>query len=154
VNGYFTVATEARQSDYARPDDGLPHTLEHLVFMGSEQYPFKGVIDQLAGRSLAQGTNAWTDVDHTAFTLTTAGPQGFLSMLPVFLDHILFPSLSDAAFLTEVHHLAPDGFDSGASLHQHTHTHTHTALAAWPPADPRTTQHCRGEEGGQGGSGA
>ena len=25
----------------AHDDDGLPHTLEHLVFMGSEQYPYK-----------------------------------------------------------------------------------------------------------------
>ena len=29
------VATEAHD------DDGLPHTLEHLVFMGSENYPYK-----------------------------------------------------------------------------------------------------------------
>jgi len=25
----------------ASDDDGLPHTLEHLVFLGSEDYPFK-----------------------------------------------------------------------------------------------------------------
>jgi len=25
----------------AHDDDGLPHTLEHLVFMGSEEYPYK-----------------------------------------------------------------------------------------------------------------
>ena len=31
----FVVATEAHD------DDGLPHTLEHLVFMGSEKYPYK-----------------------------------------------------------------------------------------------------------------
>ena len=29
VSGYFCVATEAED------DDGLPHTLEHLIFMGS-----------------------------------------------------------------------------------------------------------------------
>ena len=29
------IATEAHD------DDGLPHTLEHLVFMGSEEYPYK-----------------------------------------------------------------------------------------------------------------
>ena len=29
------IATEAHD------DDGLPHTLEHLVFLGSEDYPFK-----------------------------------------------------------------------------------------------------------------
>jgi len=70
-------------------------------------------MDQLANRSLAKGINAWTDVDHTAFTLTTGGPQGFLSMLPVFLDHILFPMLTDAAFLTEVHHVTAEGVDGG-----------------------------------------
>jgi hypothetical protein len=31
----FSSATEAHD------DDGLPHTLEHLVFMGSEKYPYK-----------------------------------------------------------------------------------------------------------------
>ena len=36
VDGYLVLATEAHD------DDGLPHTLEHLVFMGSEDYPFKG----------------------------------------------------------------------------------------------------------------
>lgn len=35
VNGFFTLATEADS------DDGCPHTLEHLVFMGSESMPFK-----------------------------------------------------------------------------------------------------------------
>ncbi|XP_050092688.1 uncharacterized protein C05D11.1-like isoform X2 [Anopheles aquasalis] len=36
VNGYFSLATEAYD------DDGLPHTLEHLIFLGSEKYPYKG----------------------------------------------------------------------------------------------------------------
>lgn len=31
----FLLATEAHD------DDGLPHTLEHLIFMGSEKYPYK-----------------------------------------------------------------------------------------------------------------
>lgn len=50
----FFSATEAFD------DDGLPHTLEHLIFLGSEQYPYKGVLDLLANRCLASGTNAWT----------------------------------------------------------------------------------------------
>jgi len=33
-------------------DDGLPHTLEHLVFMGSKKYPYKGVLDVIANRCL------------------------------------------------------------------------------------------------------
>lgn len=51
---YYVLATEAHD------DDGIPHTLEHLIFLGSENYPFKGVLDLLANRCLASGTNAWT----------------------------------------------------------------------------------------------
>ncbi|KIH60042.1 peptidase, M16 family [Ancylostoma duodenale] len=71
-------------------DDGLPHTLEHLVFMGSKKYPFKGVLDVIANRCLASGTNAWTDQDHTAYTLST-----------------------DSQFATEVHHINGKGEDAG-----------------------------------------
>lgn len=33
--------------------------------MGSEKYPYKGIIDHLANRGFSNGTNAWTDNDHT-----------------------------------------------------------------------------------------
>ena len=96
VDGCLVLATEAHD------DDGLPHTLEHLVFMGSEDFPYKGVLDLLANRSLASGTNAWTDTDHTAYTLTTAGDVGFRNLLPIYLDHVLYPTLLPRAYLTEV----------------------------------------------------
>lgn len=35
------MPTNRRGSWQAHDDDGLPHTLEHLVFLGSEDYPFK-----------------------------------------------------------------------------------------------------------------
>uniref|UniRef100_A0A182NNB5 Uncharacterized protein n=1 Tax=Anopheles dirus TaxID=7168 RepID=A0A182NNB5_9DIPT len=107
VNGYFTLATEAHD------DDGLPHTLEHLIFLGSEKYPYKGILDLVANRCLASGTNAWTDRDHTCYTMTTAGSEGFLSLLPVYLDHILYPTLTDSGFVTEVHHITGQGEDGG-----------------------------------------
>lgn len=75
-------------------DDGLPHTLEHLIFLGSEEYPYKGVLDLLANRCIAEGTNAWTDTDHTCYTMETAGSEGFLSLMPIYLDHILYPTLT------------------------------------------------------------
>ena len=114
VNLFGVVATEAVTvaGKYHR-DDGLPHTLEHLVFLGSQQYPFKGVLDKLANRCLAEGTNAWTDVDHTAYTVSTAGSEGFLNLLPVYLDHILCPTITDAGFVTEVHHVNGEGQDKG-----------------------------------------
>lgn len=55
---------------------------------------FQGVLDLLANRCLAQGTNAWTDVDHTCYTVMTAGSEGFLNLLPIYLDHILYPTLT------------------------------------------------------------
>ena len=57
VCGYFCLGTEAQD------DDGCPHTLEHLVFLGSREWPWKGVLDCLANRAMARGTNAWTDVE-------------------------------------------------------------------------------------------
>lgn len=57
TNGHFVIASEIFD------DTGRPHTLEHLVFLGSKSYPFKGVLDQLANRAGSNGTNAWTDTD-------------------------------------------------------------------------------------------
>ncbi|KAF8307697.1 hypothetical protein DL93DRAFT_2064630 [Clavulina sp. PMI_390] len=107
VKGYFVVATEIFN------DSGVPHTLEHLIFMGSEKYPYKGVLDNLANRAFAAGTNAWTDTDHTAYTIDTAGEQGFLQFLPIYVDHILYPTITDASFVTEVHHINPAAEDAG-----------------------------------------
>ncbi|KAJ7630999.1 Metalloenzyme, LuxS/M16 peptidase-like protein [Roridomyces roridus] len=107
VNGYFVVGTEIFD------DSGCPHTLEHLVFMGSEKYPYKGIIDHLANRGFSNGTNAWTDNDHTAYTVSTAGEQGFLQIIVPYIDHILYPTLTKAGFVTEVHHIDPKGQDSG-----------------------------------------
>lgn len=45
--------------------------------------------------------------------MTTAGKDGFLELLPIYLDHVLYPTLSDAGFITEVHHVSGDGDDGG-----------------------------------------
>ena len=81
--------------------------------MGSEDYPYKGVLDILANKCYASGTNAWTDIDHTAYTLTTAGADGFCSMLPIYLDHVFYPTLTDEGYHTEVHHVTGEGKDGG-----------------------------------------
>lgn len=106
VNGYFTLATEIFD------DSGSPHTLEHLVFMGSKSYHYKGLLDKLASRAYGT-TNAWTATDHTAYTLETAGWEGFAQILPVYLEHLIVPTLTDAACLTEVHHINGEGNDAG-----------------------------------------
>lgn len=106
VLGYFALATEIHD------DSGAPHTLEHLCFMGSKTYRYKGVLDKLAARAYST-TNAWTATDHTAYTLETAGWEGFAQILPVYLEHIIMPTLTDAACYTEVHHVDGDGHDAG-----------------------------------------
>ena len=106
VNGYFAVATEIDNNT------GSPHTLEHLVFMGSRKYPYKGLLDTLGSR-LYSTTNAWTSVDQTVYTLTTAGWQGFKTLLPIYLDHLLSPTITEEACLTEVYHIDGDGKQKG-----------------------------------------
>lgn len=106
VNGYFTLATEILD------DSGAPHTLEHLVFMGSKNYRFKGLLDKLSSRAYA-GTNAWTATDHTAYTLESAGWDGFAQILPVYLEHVIVPVITDEACMTEVHHVDGEGNDAG-----------------------------------------
>ncbi|PVH14974.1 uncharacterized protein CXQ87_005253 [Candidozyma duobushaemuli] len=106
VNGYFAVATEI-------PDDsGCPHTLEHLVFMGSKKYPYKGLLDSLGQRFFSY-TNAWTAIDRTVYTLTTAGWEGFQKLLPIYLDHVFNPIINDEACLTEVYHIDGKGKEKG-----------------------------------------
>lgn len=106
VTGYFALATEIHD------DSGAPHTLEHLIFMGSKSYKYKGVLDRLATRAYSN-TNAWTATDHTAYTLDTAGWEGFAQILPVYLEHVILPTLTDAACYTEVWHINGEGEDAG-----------------------------------------
>lgn len=106
VQGHFAVATEIAD------DSGSPHTLEHLVFMGSEKFPYKGFLDTL-GNQFFSSTNAWTATDQTVYTITTAGWEGFKTMLPIYLDHVLFPTLTDEACLTEVYHIDGTGDEKG-----------------------------------------
>lgn len=106
VQGYFALATEIFD------DSGAPHTLEHLVFMGSKSYQYKGLLDKLATRAYSN-TNAWTATDHTAYTLDTAGWEGFAQILPVYLEHVILPTLTDEGCYTEVHHIDGEGNDAG-----------------------------------------
>ncbi len=85
---------------------------QHLVFCGSRLFPSRGYLDYLATRNLSVGTNAYTTDDHTSYQITTAGAQGMLNVLGVFADHVLYPTLRDAQFTTEIYHL------DGSAKHQ------------------------------------
>ena len=62
---------------------------------------------------MADGTNAWTATDHTAYTLTTAGEEGVLNLLPVYADHVLYPTMTPEGFRTEIHHVTKEATDKG-----------------------------------------
>lgn len=92
---------------------GHPHTLEHIIFLGSQNHPQRGYLDNLACRSLSDGTNAWTETEHTAYTAKTAGLDGLLNLLPCYLDHVLRPVINRPAFDSEVYRILPDGKEAG-----------------------------------------
>ncbi|KAJ2657487.1 hypothetical protein IWW48_004502 [Coemansia sp. RSA 1200] len=101
-------------------DKGIPHTLEHLVFCGSKRYPTRGYMDALAAHNYSMGTNAWTSVDHTCYTLAAAAEDAVANVLPVFLDHILNPLLLDEHFVTEVYHYDETGKEKGVVFSEMT----------------------------------
>jgi len=79
--------------------------------MGSEKFPHKGILDLLANRGFSNGTNAWTDTDHTAYTVSTAGEQGFLQLLPIYVDHILYPTITNSGCVSFcILHYHPDPY--------------------------------------------
>lgn len=95
-------------------EDGLPHCLEHLTFMGSKKYPYKGFLDSLANVTYAVGgTNATTYSDYTEYFVENVGHNGFLAMLIPYLDHLFNPLLLKEHFTTEVHHIDAEGNDGG-----------------------------------------
>ena len=107
VYGHFCLPTPAFDND------GDPYILEHLIFMGSEDYPYKEALDFLADSCLAKKPSSWIRKDHTCYTVDTVGTAGFTQILPIFLDHILFPTLRPEDFVTEVHHIDGKGYDIG-----------------------------------------
>jgi len=102
----MSFATEASDNR------GLVHCLEHLCFMGSGEYQ-KGYLDHLATRCGCDGANAATEPDHTSFSFEAAGEAGVLAILPVFVNHVLCPSLTEDAFVTEIHHVNGKGARQG-----------------------------------------
>lgn len=48
------------------------------------------------------------------YTLSCAGTEGFLRLLPVYLNHVLFPTLTKSGFITEVYSITETGEDNGA----------------------------------------
>ncbi|KAJ2787422.1 hypothetical protein GGI15_000724 [Coemansia interrupta] len=95
---------------------GTPHTLEHLVFCGSEKYPYRGYLDALASHNLGQPLNASTHKDMTLYKFVGLCQEGAANVLPAVLDHIMHPIIQDNHFATEVYHVDQEGRQQGVVL--------------------------------------
>ncbi|GAA5991721.1 hypothetical protein JCM5350_000584 [Sporobolomyces pararoseus] len=102
-----TVVTEIFDSS------GVPHTKEHLTFTSSKHYPYSNVLDAIAGRLMTAGVNAATSTDNTTYTVESASEEGMLEIIPVYLDHILFPLMDENIFKTEIYHINGKGEEGG-----------------------------------------
>jgi Zn-dependent M16 (insulinase) family peptidase len=82
--------------------------------MGSRQYPQQGYLDHISAQYYSLGTNATTYRDMTTFELTTVNSHSVATLLPIYLDHIFHPLLSEDCYRTEIHHISGDtGEDAG-----------------------------------------
>lgn len=86
-------------------DNGCAHALEHLIINGSQKHPYRGVLNKLD-----ENASVWTNIDHTVFKFSVTN---VLTALPVFLDHVMFPLLSDEDYILDVHHIDGEGKDGG-----------------------------------------
>ena len=89
-------------------DDGLPYLLQSAIFYGD-------ALNIPAIHSLGKDREYGHKVDHTCYTLSTAGTSGFLEILPIYVDHILFPLFKTKDFLTEVRRIYDDSDDVAKS---------------------------------------
>ncbi|KAF7458445.1 Insulinase like metalloprotease [Cryptosporidium felis] len=106
--------THCRMSFTTTPSNnkGIPHALEHIIFNGSQKFPFNDSIDKISNRLCCPYTNAFTTDDSTSFEFESTNDQGLVLMLNVWLDHLFNPLFSEESFLTEIVHL-----DGNAEFH-------------------------------------
>ncbi|GAM17943.1 hypothetical protein SAMD00019534_011180 [Acytostelium subglobosum LB1] len=110
VNASIVVPTEAHNNK------GLPHTLEHLVFEGCDQVPYREYIEVLAHRCFSAPSNAYTSEDHTCYSIESVGPDGLLSYLPQLLRFVMAPTLKTSDFVTEIYHVDGRGAEQGVVM--------------------------------------
>ncbi|KAN0023417.1 hypothetical protein ACTFIU_011587 [Dictyostelium citrinum] len=97
-------------------DKGLPHTLEHLIFTGCNDIPYREFLEVLSNCCLSAPCNAYTAEDHTCYSIDSIGPEGILTYLPIYLKYVLTPTLKESDFVTEIYHIDSNGKDQGVVL--------------------------------------
>jgi len=75
-------------------DDGLPDAVAHLVLAGSEDYPYKHILNRWSHRCYSLCAKIRTYQDYTCYSMKASESKGFFSLLPIYLDHLLYPAFT------------------------------------------------------------
>eukprot|EP01133_Synstelium_polycarpum_P004122 gene4122-4813_t len=110
LNASIVVPTESIN------DKGLPHTLEHLVFEGCDEVPYRDFIEVMSNRCFSAPSNAYTCDDHTCYSVESVGPDGIIAYLPALLNFVFTPTLKPSDFVTEIYHIDGLGQEQGVVL--------------------------------------
>ncbi|ESP94900.1 insulinase family protein [Pseudoalteromonas luteoviolacea] len=78
---------------------GMAHFIEHMLFLGTEQYPIKGEFSQVVSQS-GGNSNAWTGTEHTCYFFDCLANK-FDSLLSRFADFFIAPLFEQSALNDE-----------------------------------------------------
>lgn len=84
---------------------GVAHILEHCVFCGSKNFPYKDPFFSMLRRSLKTFMNAMTGSDCTFYPASSQIKEDFYNLLTIYIDAVFFPCLRKVSFLQEGHRI-------------------------------------------------
>lgn len=86
-NKSFIIGFNTPQKD----STGVPHILEHSVLCGSDKYPVKDSMKEIATGSLNTFMNAFTYPDRTLYPVSSMNDKDFDNLVSVYLDAVFCP---------------------------------------------------------------
>ncbi|XP_074602577.1 presequence protease, mitochondrial [Brevipalpus obovatus] len=96
-------------------DTGVPHVLEHLVTMGSENFQCREIFMKMLSRSLATFMNAFTGPDYTCYPFSSTNEKDIENLSRVYLDFAFNPTLKEIDFKQEAWRLENENINDEKS---------------------------------------
>lgn len=113
-NKTFIIGFRTPQND----STGVPHILEHSVLCGSDNYPVKDAMTEVAKGSLNTFLNAFTFPDRTLYPVASCNDKDFQNLMSVYLDAVFHPQVlsQDKIFKQEGWHYEMENIDSPITI--------------------------------------
>ncbi len=86
---FFTIGFKTPPEN----NKGTAHVFEHMVLQGSQKYPVKSMLSQIAATSCATYFNAVTSDDFTFYPFGSRNEKDFYNLMNIYLDGIFSPML-------------------------------------------------------------